>query len=444
MSNIFDWKKIYSKKNAVIVEMLLDRKIVPFDEIVCIFGIDTQSDNNTYLIKLINPWRSTTELLNYILLLKITPPFFTQEYFYFQFCMTLFHDWTLLNHYYIPNLGKSHKMEVNVDKILSLMIREERLPIEICRLPRLKGDQFKNSELIPDYYEEQLDYNASTDKEIIFHARNYCPFEPITLTYYEVIKRITQNGHPESLLKTKAQEAKIAIYLQVSEESIINDSQMRRLSKQSLEYFRESNCGNPSYIKRYKGLERLMQNNIDTLFGGNIVHIKDNDHCIRMLSVQLTDIETKFHLQRYVKSCVQIEENGNKKASNNFQLKDTLYLLEDIDALIFCATQMAQATNEDMYNGIELTIQEIALLLKTIPNETATERKQRLKEMTDRCEKELKQKYPNKIINRGPIIKTLRNKLTPLYQKSNKTIPSLNSCLTNDREMRRTSNSKNK
>jgi len=200
-------------------------------------------------------------------------------------------------------------------------LTKECLPAEICRLPRLNKDRI-GFDVIPSYYEKQLDYNTTTNDEIVSHVKNYCSSTPLTLTYSEALSRVSQSGHPQSLIKTHAKNKKLPVYLQVPEDSAINNSQMKRLSRQSIEYFRESNCGNPSYSKRYNGLERLTQSSINTLFDGKTIRIKDNEHCLRKLTVQTTEIETKYHLQRYIKSCIQIEENGLNYAANDFQLKD--------------------------------------------------------------------------------------------------------------------------
>lgn len=162
---------------------------------------------------------------------------------------------------------------------------------------------------------------------------------------------------------------------------------------------------------------------------------------MRKIGVQTTDIETKYHLQRHIKSCIQIEENGLDHASNNCQLKDTVYLLEDIEALIICAAQDAQrvqTTNEEIYSSIELTQQETAILLKEIPNETAPERNQRIKDMADRHKKVLEQKFKRPFA-REPIIKVIHSRLEPIYQRCNRELPSAESCVANDRLLRRES-----
>jgi hypothetical protein len=435
MKAIFNWKNIYSKENAKIVEMLLDKKIVPFVEIIEIFFPNDQSksDINSYLMHLIQPGLIDRLTHNDMTLLFNLPlEYFTYEYFYLWFAQ-------MWEAYYIATLNEAQS-KVYADKILSLMIDNGVLPAQICRLPRLNKEQI-GFDVIPDYYEKQWDYNSTTDDEIVFHVKNYCTATPLTLTYSEAISRVSQSGHPQSLIKTHAKDKKLPVYLQVPEDSVINDSQMKRLSRQSIEYFRESNCGNPSYSKRYNGLERLTQSSINTLFDGKTIRIKDNEHCMRKLAVQTTEIETKYHLQRYIKSCIQIAENGLNYASNDFQLKDTVYLLEDIEVLIICSAQDAQrvqVTNEEIYNGIELTQQEISILWNEIPNETAPERNQRIKDMTDRHKKSLEQQF-KRTLAREPIIKAIHSRLELIYRTFNKELPSPESCLANDRQLRRKS-----
>jgi len=118
-----------------------------------------------------------------------------------------------------------------------------------------------------------------------------------------------------------------------------------------------------------------------------------------------------------------------------------VYLLEDIEVLIICAAQDAQriqTTNEEIYSSIKLTPQEISILLNEIPNETAAERNQRIKDMTDRHKKGLEQQF-KRTLAREPIIKVIHSRLEPIYQRFNRELPSPESCLVNDRQLRRES-----
>jgi len=341
VENVFNWENVYAVENAAILEILLDRKVVPFCELVEIFfPNDTEKlDDYSYLINLIRPWEWIDALWGImcqdILSFELPLSYFTKEYFYFWFCY-------MLQEYYIPNFGEA-QLQVYTDKILARMIREGILPAEICRLPRLNKDSIGFT-VIDNYYEKILDYNISSIDEIVRHEVN-CSLEPVTLTYIEAIKRLEQNGCPKSLIEIYARQEKNSVYLQVADESINYCHQMRQFAKQSIEYFSTANCGNPFYKKRYRRLERLTQNTVDKLFNGVPIHIKND--ISSGLKVQTTDIETKYHLERYIKSCVQIEENGIKKSSNVFQLKDTIYIQEDIEALIHGETHKAQASEKN-------------------------------------------------------------------------------------------------
>ena len=419
MNNVFEWKNIYSIKNAAIIEMLLDRKVVPFDEIVCIFGIDTKFDNEIYLINLISPWHSTATLISSILPFKILISFLVQEYLCFQLCMALCHDLALLKHYYIPNLGENQRSVVISDKILSLMISKKILPTEICRLPRLKNEP-SCINIIPDYYEDHLDYNSAANHEIVFYCKNYCSTEPLTLTYSEAIKRMTKYGHPESLLKIHAKNKSVGVYIQVAEESILTDDQMKRTSTQSIAYFLNANSGNPSYKKRYKGLERLALADVNALFNGKSIFIKDYD--IRnSLAVQATDIETKYHLQRYIKLCITNDSNGQKNESNKFQLKDSVYIEEDIGAIILYEEQINVVNDDQIYN-FKINTEEIKSLIKELGNDPHS--KERIKKNVLNHKKRLEEKYPhcNKI-SKARVSQKLKELEKPIYDELGITQP---------------------
>ncbi len=163
---IFNWENIYAGENATILEMLLDKKIVLFSELMEIFfPNDTEKSNGySYLLDLIRPWELPASLWNMVVCdmfaLKLPLSCFDKRYFYFWFC-------SIMQHYYIPNLGET-KPQIYTDKILALMIREGVLPTEICRLPRLSKEIIGFSP-IPNYYEIILDYNTATAKEVVNH-----------------------------------------------------------------------------------------------------------------------------------------------------------------------------------------------------------------------------------------------------------------------------------
>ncbi len=160
-----------------------------------------------------------------------------------------------------------------------------------------------------------------------------CAPNTIFLTHSEAIKRLEKNECPLSLITISAKQGKHALYLQVADEATIICQQMRQFSKQSIDYYRVPNCGNPSYTCRYPGVERLTQNTVEALLNGDVIHIKSD--IFSGLKVQATDIEAKYHMERYIKSCIQVDEYGANKSSNVFQMKSTLHLEKDIDAMIF-------------------------------------------------------------------------------------------------------------
>ena len=318
---MFNSSKLYSQENANILEELLDRKTAPFVEIMKIFFPDRAAkiDIDSYLIGLIKPG-VIRDLINQIQP-NILLCFFTQEYFYLLFAQR----WLMWRGCCVVNIGEPQP-EVYVNRLLSLLVDVGDLPTDIRRLPRLT-----NKDVVPTYYDDILDYNSATVKEVFFHEANYCASEPAYLTYFETINLITKSGYPQSSLK-KHVKKKACMFLEVATENTRNTDQLKKIS--SIECLREANCGNASYKTRYIGLERLKQETIEELFKGKTVRIKDKAHYRRKLEVQVTDIESKFHTQRYIISCVQRLQDGTPEPSNEFKLKDTWYLREDIHALI--------------------------------------------------------------------------------------------------------------
>jgi len=332
MDNVFSWEKICSSENAALLESLLDKKVVPYNELIELFFPNDAKkfDGYSFLLNLIRPWEWLESIWNTVIgnilafkLLKLPLSCFNEAYFYLCFC-------SMVQHYYIPNFGEVNP-QVYTDKILALMIREGLVPTEICRLPRLDKDIIGFSP-IHDYYETILDYNTATTEEIVNHIINCVP-DPIPLTYSEAIKRLEKNECPTSLIALYAKQGKHFVYIQAAQDSISNCCQAKQFAKQSIDYYRVPNCGNPSYMKRYRGLERLTQSTVEALFEGKVISIKTNT--IQGLKVQATDIETKYHIERYIKSCIQVDKYGGNKLLNAFQVMATLHLEKDIDALIF-------------------------------------------------------------------------------------------------------------
>lgn len=447
---IFNRSKFYSQKNANIIEKLLDRKIVPFIEIMKIFFPHRViNDIDSFLMNLMQPG-ATRDLINHI-----QPNFllrFTQESFYLLFAQR----WLIWRKHCVANIGESHP-QICANNFLSFLIDVGELPAEIRRLPRLT-----NKQVTPAYYDDIFDYSTAKAEEIIFHSANYCDSEPVILTYFEAIKLITQKGYPESLLRNGIIE-KEACFLRVNSKDTRTE-QLKNIF--NLDYFREANSGNALYKTRYKGYERLKKETIEELFNGKTISVKtipiedvnikdkydveikakDNDgnpifgtYIGKSLEVQTTDIETKLHLKRRILSCIQRMPDGTTKQSYEFRLKDTWYLQEYIEALILWAGQNAQAaktTDEEIYNTIALSVQEIIDLRKDIPSETTKIRNQRITRLTDKYQNELDTKF-NREFPRIHILQRIINLLRPIYQEFNLELPSDDSCTTTDRRIRR-------
>jgi len=384
MKKVFDIENIYSKQNPIILEELLDRGTVSFDELLVKLNVQI-ANSDQFLLDLISPGEWTHDHLN--------------------------HD-EMLREHYIPNFGEEGPRLVYVDKILPLMIRKNVLPREIVRLPR-RDSASTNSQGIDDYYEHALSYEKSTIDEIIFHSINYSDIEPLALTYHEALARLEARGQPQSLLKKQATQLKILTYVAIAENSIKDDVRRRECFSQSIEIFRDQNCGNPLYLKRYKGLEALMPIDITSIFEGRIVQINDNTDCLRKLKVQSTDLESKFHLHRSIVSCVQFDRDGSRKYSTEFSLNDVLYLADDIDALILQAEQTSTCIADKVYK-IELSVAEIALTKKQLEvNPSSTKR---IHKQFQHHHDQIKEKHPKMTIHKSKVARVLQEAEKPIYE----------------------------
>lgn len=386
MNKTFDLKNIYSKQNAEILEDLLDKKIAPLAKIAKIFLPSdlSKSDANAYLMRLI-PSDLINRLTNNDTLLDVP----------LQYVANVYED----------------QVVVCADKMLPLMLRQRILPAEIAQLPRRSKEKI-GFDIIEDYYENRLSYRSSSVQEIIYHPDNYSHTTPLTLTYYEALSRIEDSGLSTSWLERYASQMELKVYLRVGEDSTIDDCQIRNYSRQSIEFFRNYNCGNPSYTTRHKGLEALKSDQVLRLFEGNTIKIQDNEFPRRSLAVQSTDREKKHHLQRFITSCIQIENSRDKVKSNKFQLKDTLYLSEDIGDLILFAKQSTQLTADKIYS-FQLSPEDIRLLreeLQKNPKSTL-----RIKNQVQRHINRVEKTYPRRSIEKAKVARRLHQLEKSIY-----------------------------
>ncbi len=291
MSNKFDYENLYTKENATIIENLLDRVRAPFDELISIFSLNIPDSVS-----------SEEFLTDSIRMVQEDP------------------DKTI------------DKNTVEVDKILPLLIKCGDIPVEICRLPRLSPEQI-DFNIIEDYYEREINYVTGTKEEIVNYRGKIADKQPTTLSFSEATARLAAAGLPLSLIKNST----LPMYLAVQKEDVITDNQSKSMSSQSITYFRQLNCGNPKYTKRYRGLERLTVKDSESLLNGDHLLIKTETR--HYLEVQTTDMETKFHLRRLIKPLVRTISKKEEKVINVIRPKDVCYLEQDINALIACELQ---------------------------------------------------------------------------------------------------------
>ena len=314
---VFDWNNFHSEKNAKLIEDLLDRKTAPFTEIIKIFGLknDAIKDADGYLR----------------LILEFPSEFINGD-------------------------------EVVIDKILPVLIKTGDLPTEICRLPRYKRQDINfGIEIISDYYEKQCKYSVTLTHvapelidEIVKNEANYSPDIPITLTYSEAVKWLSDSRLPKSIIAKYAKERRIGVYLEVTDEHVYTTSVMH-FCRQSITYFRLFNCGNPYYKLRHPGLERLQQTEIEILFGNQPIRIRTEIR--NYIGLQTTDLETKFHLQREI----------HYKAKNIFSLEDgVVFLKEDIEYIV--RQEAGSAKNSKPHDTAELNVSAVQVFQQMIVN----------------------------------------------------------------------------
>lgn len=448
---VFNWSEFYSQENATIIEKLLDQKIVPLEKIIKIFFSNhtVSNDIDSFLMRLTQSG-VICDLIGSIQLSILLHC--TQKNFY----LLLAQRWLMWRKHCLVNIGEPH-LQINVNNLLPLVIEAGVLLEKTYRLPRLPGKH-----VLPEYYNYILDYNIATTKEAISHATNCCVLESAMLTYFEAIKLITQIGYPESLLRNNAIENEVC-FLRVNPK----DTRTKKLKNTfNLDYLRRGNNGNGSYKTRYKGYERLKKETIEELFNGKTISVraipienintedkhdaeikaKDNDgnpifgtYIGRSLEVQTTDIETKLHQKRRILSCIQRMPDGTSRHSYEFRLKDTCFPQEYIEALISWASQSAQTvktTDEEIYNSIVFSMQEIIDLRKDIPGETTETRNQRITKLTDKYKNELDTEL-NRKFPRIHILQRVINLLRSIYKELNLELPLDESCIVTDRRIRR-------
>lgn len=429
---IFDWKNFYSKKNALIIEKLLNGRAIPLDKLVAIFySNDKREEIFEYFRNIFLSWRKADDKCNNslgemerinsdlgLLQAKLKAAYQGKKIKQ-EIIAGLHRKINDLNSkkdilfQVLPDVGKLKYIGINVPDIeksdvsifpgvaLTLLINDKFLPESIRRLPRL-SNSILGFEPIADYYVELDKLSA---EEIVNSSLNYEDTIPGSFSYTELQKK-NDIFKKESDIFECLSKCRLGAYIMVSDKNVVIGPK-NFLNGGDLSSYRQGNCGNPRYLKRYRQLERLSLEQIERIRVEGGVDL-NSFHMLNEL--EPTDIEKKFHIKRTLRSL-----NGK-------------YRIEKID-LLFLENEINDLPNYDISSA--LTPDEMSKRKKEIKKETPQSRMERISKMADQLQKE------NPKLSRKYVITKIYHDEAPLYNSLNKNQPSLSSYDTWDRQYRR-------
>lgn len=225
--------------------------------------------------------------------------------------------------YLLPDGGivVSTETRVCVEQAVSALIIAKILPKKILRLPRLSSLDC-GFEPIDTYYPEYA--YIEDPRQIVAVSENNLP-SPKLFNYGTVKDRWLKLGTADNQIELFCMDNRIGVYIKASEDSIVT-AWINGSTQLSL--YTTFNCGNPYYLKRLLGFERLNIKNdpygfdLKNLFVKKSLKIDSHLLC----EVQATDLETKYHIRRTLKS---ISPSSRTEAvCHDIKLED-LYFLKD-------------------------------------------------------------------------------------------------------------------
>lgn len=323
----FNWKDFYSKDNAKILEDFLDRQVVEFGEIVNSlfpYTLEEQKRKFTHraVFDLFN--KQFSEWLGEIF--NALPASFI--------CILMPDSIEMLGFKLLsrlpsrmpfnpfPSVIKSSEdfycairkhTKVFADPVLAILISNEYLPDEIRRLARMTPEKF-GGEFNENCYQE-LD-NLSND-EVVGSPMNFSDKMPRLLTFEEVKRNTEKFKAVDDIFKAMLAN-RIGTYIKIESQYVVG-SGIRFARRGYPSLYRIGNCGNPFYLKRYNSLERLSVEQVKKIWVNG--YVKLGSHHFQN-AVQSTDIETKFHIERTLKSF------GDKM---KIEISDLFFLEEEIN-----------------------------------------------------------------------------------------------------------------
>lgn len=292
-----DWQNFYSEKNARIIEELIDRYAITIDELTIILFPRARHFNAG--AKDFDPKKSTA------------PEEIIKS---FNATFTIWHENPEIYTYefdkILVNAGDRDKIVrgttlLRPEIAISLLINNKLLPWELDRLPR-EAENKRNFKINPDYYSECADFFYKHPDEIIKFSSNCSDKWPKIVTYEELKDNCQQKGLNEDEIWQALFSNALGAYLKASESNI----KTHRTHNTCLSINRKLNCGNPFYLTRYAGLERLVVNEDDSHISLKKLRINESiplryskkRRIVLETYLQTTDLESKFHIQRTLQS----------------------------------------------------------------------------------------------------------------------------------------------
>jgi hypothetical protein len=319
-SKRFDWNNFYCQQNRNIIEALLDQPCCTIQQLISIFfPISSLAENTHFFTNLDEQLSDTAQ--------KIVQ-YFTEK----------FQDWEnskpgALENFVLHNpkskdnwQNNLNTLSLKVRPILKILVNDKLLPDEIYRLPQSQEVDNTNTDNLYDRFKKE----NLTINEIIRQPENYEDSEPQTLTFDELKKRLENKGfHPsESLIWKAIDEKMIGAYFRVNHNKVIFGQ------KRFDETNRENNFGNPYYLKRYRGLERLLARESNYNFSAEKIKISGfvsagNRKTITAFHIfnplERTDLEIKLNIM------VTLDSNFRGDQENPYiEKKDLLFIENEI------------------------------------------------------------------------------------------------------------------
>jgi hypothetical protein len=268
----FNWKNFYTRKNAKIIEKILIAEKI---------NLSALMELTASYAKFINKSYKDEEVLN--LFYKVIHDKEANHGDY---------SWLVSDINYKGG-AVTKKIQLFSAQALNKLIMGGFLPKELNRLPRESNSNI-GFKIIDSYYPDCQSILDS--KELIKHPLNYSK-KPAVFNYDTVQKRWLQLGFPDNQIELCCMDNRLGAYIEVSEIQIFSDFDNDFYFISCL----QRNCGNPFYVRRYEGLERLkvigdFGFDLQKIFNQGAIEIKSH----LLSELQLTDMESKCHLRRTI------------------------------------------------------------------------------------------------------------------------------------------------